>query len=59
MSTLTVADRCDSCGARAHVRATLPSGAELLFCAHHGREHDDVLRAAGATIETTPRPDDT
>ncbi|GAA2527389.1 DUF7455 domain-containing protein [Rarobacter incanus] len=35
---LTAADRCDRCGARAYVRVTLPVG-ELLFCAHHAREH--------------------
>jgi len=37
--TLTAADRCDRCGAQAYVRARLTSGGELLFCAHHGREH--------------------
>ncbi|MEK8228799.1 hypothetical protein NKG05_26635 [Oerskovia sp. M15] len=35
---LTVADRCDRCGAQAYVRVTMPSG-ELLFCAHHARSH--------------------
>ncbi|NMR19372.1 hypothetical protein [Cellulomonas fimi] len=35
---LTVADRCDRCGAQAYVRVLMPSG-ELLFCAHHAREH--------------------
>jgi len=35
---LSVADRCDRCGAQAYVRVTLPSG-ELLFCAHHYRAH--------------------
>jgi hypothetical protein len=35
---LSNADRCDRCGAQAYVRVTLPSG-ELLFCAHHSREH--------------------
>ncbi|WP_426593219.1 DUF7455 domain-containing protein [Cellulomonas sp. McL0617] len=35
---LTVADRCDRCGARAYVRVFLPAG-ELLFCGHHAREH--------------------
>ncbi len=35
---LTAADRCDRCGAQAYVRVSLPSG-ELLFCAHHAREH--------------------
>ena len=37
--TLTAADRCDRCSAQAYVRATLHAGGELLFCAHHGREH--------------------
>ena len=31
---LSAADRCDSCGAQAYVRATLQFG-ELLFCLHH------------------------
>jgi len=35
---LTVADRCDRCNARAYVRVILSAG-ELLFCAHHAREH--------------------
>lgn len=39
---LTALDRCDSCGARAWVRAVLgPS--ELLFCAHHGAQHLSAL----------------
>ncbi len=42
--TLNVADRCDRCGAQAYVSARLASGGELLFCAHHGREHLDKLR---------------
>jgi hypothetical protein len=36
---LSAADRCDRCGARAYLRAVLPSGSALLFCAHHAREH--------------------
>jgi hypothetical protein len=48
---LTVADRCDRCGARAYVRVTLPGGGELLFCAHHGRAHEGALRAADARIQ--------
>ena len=43
-SPLTVADRCDRCGAQAFVRVMLASGGELLFCAHHGREHLPKLR---------------
>ena len=46
---LTALDRCDSCGAQAYIRATLPSGSALLFCAHHGRKNEDKLRALGAT----------
>ena len=34
---LTAMDRCDRCGAQAYVRALLPNGLELLFCAHHNR----------------------
>ncbi|UJH71290.1 hypothetical protein [Ornithinimicrobium sp. INDO-MA30-4] len=41
---LTVADRCDRCGAQAYVRARLAGDLQLLFCAHHGREHNDKLR---------------
>lgn len=41
--TLSAADRCDRCGAQARVRVTLPAG-ELLFCAHHAKEHEPRLR---------------
>ena len=62
---LTLADRCDApavvggpngrtgrgpCGAQGFIRAVLPSGNDLVFCAHHGREHEAALAAAGATI---------
>jgi hypothetical protein len=49
--TLTVADRCDRCGARAYVRASLSSGGELLFCAHHGREHLPKLQNLATSIQ--------
>lgn len=39
---LTSADRCDRCGAQAFFRAVLTNG-DLLFCAHHGREHASRL----------------
>lgn len=42
--TLTAADRCDRCSAQAFIRARLTGGSELLFCAHHGREHLEKLR---------------
>ena len=41
---LTGADRCDSCGAQAYVRATMSTG-ELLFCAHHAAQFKDKLSA--------------
>ena len=50
--TLTRADRCDRCGAAARVRATLPSGMELLFCQHHANEHADRLQSMNATVVT-------
>jgi hypothetical protein len=49
-STLSAADRCDRCGAQAYVRVTLTSGGELLFCAHHSREHAEKLRNIAITI---------
>jgi len=48
---LTAADRCDRCGAQAYIRARLASGGELLFCAHHGREHLDRLRPLATDID--------
>ncbi|KQO64949.1 DUF7455 domain-containing protein [Curtobacterium sp. Leaf261] len=41
---LSAADRCDSCGAQAYIRATMASG-ELFFCAHHGAQFKDKLAA--------------
>jgi hypothetical protein len=47
---LTAADRCDRCGAQAYLRVELQSGGELLFCAHHAREHGDKLKEIAATV---------
>ncbi|CAA9387113.1 hypothetical protein [uncultured Nocardioides sp.] len=49
-SALTAADRCDRCGAQAYLRVELQSGGELLFCAHHAREHADALREVAVTV---------
>jgi len=46
----TALDRCDRCGAQAYVRVELVSGGELLFCAHHAREHADKLQQVAASI---------
>lgn len=43
-SELTAVDRCDRCGAQAYLRVLLQAGGELLFCAHHAREHSEKLR---------------
>ncbi len=50
-SPLTAADRCDRCGAQAYVRVLLGSGGELMFCAHHGREHAPALAERSAVIQ--------
>lgn len=49
-SALSAADRCDRCGAQAYVRVTLASGFDLLFCAHHSKEHADKLRQVALNI---------
>ena len=41
---LSAVDRCDRCGAQAYLRVELTAGGELLFCAHHAREHGDKIR---------------
>lgn len=48
---LSAADRCDRCGAQAYIRVSLPTGGELLFCAHHGREHESKLREVAIEIQ--------
>lgn len=51
---LTAQDRCDRCGAQAYARYELLAGGELMFCAHHQREHGDALseQAVLVTDET-------
>lgn len=49
-TTLTAGDRCDRCGAQAYLRVELAGGAELLFCAHHAREHGDKLREIAVSV---------
>ena len=47
---LTAMDRCDRCGAQAYVRALLPKDLELLFCAHHSRQHSSALTKIAVDI---------
>ncbi len=53
--TLTAVDRCDRCGAQAYVRVLLPSRLELLFCAHHNREHARALAEIAVEIRDETR----
>jgi hypothetical protein len=48
---LTALDLCDRCGAQAFVRVLLPGTGELLFCAHHGRQHADALAKVAVEIQ--------
>ena len=47
---LTAMDLCDRCGAQAYVRVVLPGSGELLFCAHHSRQHADALAKIAVEI---------
>lgn len=49
-NALTAADRCDRCGAQAYLRMTMPSGGELLFCAHHAKAHQDKIQQVALKI---------
>jgi len=42
--------RCDRCGAQAYVRVLLHSHQDLLFCAHHYRQHAPMLAKVAAHI---------
>ncbi|CAM3016804.1 hypothetical protein PRAC110570_10880 [Propionibacterium acidifaciens] len=48
---LTAADRCDRCGAQAHLRVRLASGGTLLFCAHHARAHAEKIKEVAVRLE--------
>jgi hypothetical protein len=47
---LNATDLCDRCGAQAYIRVVLPGSGQLLFCAHHGRQHSDALAKVAAEI---------
>jgi hypothetical protein len=47
---LSAVDRCDRCGAQAYLRVELAGGGDLLFCAHHAREHGDRLREIAVAV---------
>ena len=43
--------RCDRCGAQAYVRVVLHTRQDLLFCAHHYRQHAPALAKVAAGIQ--------
>jgi hypothetical protein len=47
---LNATDLCDRCGAQAYVRVVLPGSGQLLFCAHHGRQHAEALAKIAVEI---------
>lgn len=46
---ITLADRCDACGAAAKVVATFLNG-ELLFCGHHARAQLEALKIKSVSL---------
>jgi hypothetical protein len=48
---LNAHDVCDRCGAQAYVRVVLAGSAELLFCAHHSRQHAAALAKVAVEIQ--------
>jgi len=48
---LDATDLCDRCGAQAYVRVVLPGSGELLFCAHHNRQHAEALAKFAVEIQ--------
>lgn len=49
-STLTVADRCDRCGAQARVIFAMPINGEILMCKHDADKHGDAVQSKGGII---------
>lgn len=43
-------DNCDRCGATGQVYVVLPSGLDLVFCGHHGREYESKLLDIAAEV---------
>ena len=48
---LTILDRCDRCLANARVRVVFSSGADLLFCGHHGRRFEEKYSEVATFVE--------
>ena len=53
---LALTERCDRCGAHAHVFVLLASGSALLFCGHHAEQSWDGLVALPNVLIDDHRP---
>ena len=51
ITPMNAMNRCDRCGAQAYIRVLLHSGQDLLFCAHHYRQHAPALAKVAAGIQ--------
>ena len=60
MTVLNADDHCDRCGAQAYVVVSVHvsewGDRELLFCAHHYRQHELHLAYAGIRVLLDERP---
>lgn len=52
---LNALDRCDRCGAQGYIKFRHPHLGELLFCAHHARDHEPALRSQGFEVTLDER----
>jgi 4-hydroxyphenylpyruvate dioxygenase-like putative hemolysin len=48
---MNAVQRCDRCGSQAYVRVLLHSRQDLLFCAHHYRQHEPALAKVAVAIQ--------
>jgi hypothetical protein len=53
--TLTAADRCDRCSARAVVETVMLGGGSLFWCGHHYGRYSEALSSFGAQIVVDER----
>lgn len=49
-------DRCDKCGAQARSVSEFKAG-KLMFCGHHWREHEDIIRSTAISYYVEPEFD--
>jgi hypothetical protein len=50
VSTDSMTERCDRCGAAAKLQVVLTAGGELAFCGHHAKKHAHGLAPIASKI---------